>query len=59
MFGLFKKKSPKDKLLKEYKRLQQEAFQLSKVDRTKGDQKMAEADAILKKIEAIEKQEKE
>lgn len=30
-----------------------EAFELSKVDRTKADAKYAEADAIMKEIEAL------
>ncbi len=55
MFGLFKKKSPLEKLQKKYEQLQKEAFDLSKVDRTKSDQKIAEAEAVLKEMEKLQK----
>ena len=55
MFGLFKKKSAKEKLHEQYKNLLKESFDLSKSNRTAGDAKQAEADVILKKIEALEK----
>ena len=54
MFGLFKKKTEKEKLLEQYKKLQEEAYRLSHTDRTASDQKAAEADALLKKIDAME-----
>ena len=54
MFGLFKKKSEADRLRKEYQSLLKEAFELSKIDRSKSDQKTAEAEELWKKIEAIE-----
>lgn len=53
MFGLFKKKSEKEKLTLEYKKLLEEAFRLSKTDRTASDAKTAEADALIKRIEAM------
>lgn len=53
MFGLFKKKSEKEKLSAEYKKLMEEAFNLSKTDRKASDAKTAEADDILKKIDAL------
>ena len=53
MFGLFKKKSEADKLQEKYKSLMKEAFELSKINRTKSDEKTAEAEEILKKIEAL------
>ncbi len=56
MFGLFKKKSPKEKLEKKYEQLQQEAFELSKTNRTLSDEKYAEAQEVLKEIEALEKE---
>ena len=37
MFGLFKKKSEADKLQEQYQKLMKEAFDLSKVNRTKSD----------------------
>ena len=53
MFGFFKKKSPLEKLQLEYKTLLSEAHKLSKIDRTKSDQKMAEADEVLKKMDQL------
>lgn len=52
MFGLFKKKSPIDKLYDQYEKLMKEAHALSTSNRKASDAKYAEADAILKKIEA-------
>ena len=54
MFGLFKKKSPKEKLEKKYEQLQQEAFELSKTNRKLSDEKYAEAQKVLKEIEEME-----
>lgn len=53
MFGLFKKKSEKEKLEEQYNKLIKESYDLSHKDRKASDQKAAEADAILKKIEAL------
>ena len=53
MFGLFKKKSPLEKLEDQYKSLMKEAFELSKVNRSAGDTKCAEADKIQKKIDQL------
>ena len=53
MFGLFKKKSPLEKLEAEYKKVMKEAFELSKVNRSAGDDKYAEAEEIQKKIEVL------
>jgi hypothetical protein len=53
MFGLFKKRSELEQLQEQYKKLTQEAFRLSSIDRRKGDEKMAEAEAVAKKIEAL------
>jgi len=55
MFGLFKKKSPIDKLYDQYEKLMKEAHGLSTSNRKASDAKYAEADAILKKIE-VQKQ---
>ena len=43
----------KSKLEKKYKKLMEEAFQLSKTNRSKSDQKMAEAEAIRKQIDQL------
>lgn len=49
MFGLFKK-DPVAKLRKQREQLLKEAFDMSKIDRTKSDALMAKADEIEKKI---------
>ena len=54
MFGLFKKKSPVEKLQDQYKKLMEESYRLSTVDRKASDLKRAEADEVLKEIEAIQ-----
>lgn len=54
MFGLFKKKTEKEKLEEQYKKLMKEAFDLSKTNRTASDGKYADADAVQKKIDALE-----
>jgi len=53
MFGLFKKKSPIDKLQEEYKKLLAEAHRLSTINRTESDKIAQQADEVLKKIEAL------
>jgi len=54
MFGIFKKKTEKEKLEIEYKKLMKEAFDLSKSNRSASDGKYADADVIQKKIAALE-----
>lgn len=54
MFGLFKKKSEKEKLQNRYKKLMEEAYKLQSVNRSQSDEKYAEADAILKQIDSLE-----
>ena len=53
MFGLFKKKSEKERLTERYKKLLEEAYQLSHSNRRAADEKSAEADAVLKQIEGM------
>jgi chaperonin cofactor prefoldin len=53
VFGLFKKKSPADKLEKKYQKLLEEAHRLSTVNRADSDAKMAEANEVLKEIEQL------
>lgn len=55
MLGLFKKKNEVDKLQEQYKKLMKQAFELSKSNRTKSDEKTAEAEEILKQIDALKK----
>jgi len=57
MFGLFKKKSEIDQLRDEYKKLQKESFDLSKSNRSAADKKLAEAEEVFKKIEALKAKE--
>lgn len=54
MFGIFKKKSPKEKLYAQYKKLMQEAHTLSTNNRSLSDKKTAEANEVMKQIEAME-----
>ena len=55
MFGLFKKKSQKEVLLKKYNKLMQESYKLSTVNRTEADKKYAEAEKLLKEVDRLEK----
>tara|TARA_B100001540_G_C15400899_1_gene458824 strand:+ start:300 stop:482 length:183 start_codon:yes stop_codon:yes gene_type:complete len=57
MFGIFKKKTQKEKLLTLYKKKKEEAFILSKIDRRKSDEKEKEANEILEALEVIDKKE--
>ena len=54
MFGLFRKKSSKDKLQEKYRKLMEEAYRLSHSNRKASDEKTAEAEAILRRIESME-----
>ena len=53
MFGLFRKKTEKEKLQQQYKNLMKEAYELSKLNRSLSDSKYAEADKLQKQIEAL------
>lgn len=53
MFGLFKKKSEKEKLQEKYQALLQKSFDLSTKDRAASDKVRAEAEEVLKKIESL------
>ncbi|WP_157823435.1 Lacal_2735 family protein [Olleya sp. 1-3] len=53
MFGLFKKKSEKDKLYDQYQKLTKEAHSLSSTNRKLSDQKVYEAEEIMKKLEQL------
>ena len=56
MFGLFKKKTEREKLLETYKKKKEEAFNLSKINRTKSDKLEQEAYEISKKIDLLDKE---
>jgi hypothetical protein len=53
MFGLFKKKSPTEKLEEKYTQLLEEAYKLSTTNRKLSDEKTAEANDVLKEIDAL------
>ncbi|KAB8151675.1 Lacal_2735 family protein [Kordia sp. TARA_039_SRF] len=53
MFGIFKKKTEKEKLYEKYNKLTQEAFDLLTSNRKLSDQKTAEVEEIMKRIEAL------
>ena len=53
MFNLFKKKSPVESLEAKYKKVMEEAFKLSKINRTASDAKYAEADEIQQAIQQL------
>ena len=53
MLGIFRKKSEKEKLQKQYKKLMEQSYKLSHSDRKASDMKMAEADEVMKKIEKL------
>ena len=55
MFNIFKKASPLQKLCKKREQLLKEAYQLSKSNRSLSDQKYLEAEELLNKIKALEK----
>ncbi len=57
MFGLFKKKTEKEKLEDQYEKLMKESYKLSHTDRTKSDAKAAEADEIRKKLDELDAKE--
>ncbi|MGB5498418.1 MAG: Lacal_2735 family protein [Maribacter sp.] len=53
MFGLFKKKSEKEKLEAQYAKLLQEAHSLSTTNRKLSDQKVFEAEEVMKQLEKL------
>lgn len=53
MFGLFNKKSEKEKLQAQYGKLMKEAHSLSTTNRKLSDTKIFEAEEIMKKIESL------
>lgn len=55
MFGLFKKKTEREKLAEQYKALMEESYKLSSTDRQASDAKMAEAEEIAKRMDALPK----
>ena len=52
--GWFTARSKKEKLESRYRKLLSEAHRLSQINRSQGDSKYAEAEAILDQIKALE-----
>ena len=53
MFGLFKKKTEKEKLQDRYAKLMEEAYNLSTSNRKLSDEKVYEAEEVMKRIEQM------
>ncbi len=53
MFGLFKKKTEKEKLQEEYAKLLKESHRLSTINRAESDKLAAKADEVANKIEKL------
>jgi hypothetical protein len=53
MFGLFKKKSEKQKLQDRYAKLMEEAYNLSSSNRKLSDEKVYQAEQVMKQIEHL------
>ncbi|WP_037319691.1 Lacal_2735 family protein [Salegentibacter sp. Hel_I_6] len=53
MFGMFKKKTEKEKLQEKYQKLQKECFDLSTTNRKLSDQKAYEAEEVMKQLEKL------
>ncbi len=53
MFGLFKKKTEKEKLQAEYEKLLKEAHNLSTTNRKLSDEKVFEAEEVMKQLEKL------
>lgn len=53
MFGIFKKKSEKEKLQEQYDKLLKEAYVLSSSNRKMSDQKTFQANEILEQLEKL------
>ena len=54
MFGLFKKKSEKEKLEAQYDAIIKKSYELSHSNRAESDKVQAQAQEVLKQIEALE-----
>jgi hypothetical protein len=53
MFGLFKRKTEKEKLMELYTKKKEQAFRLSRTNRKEGDRLEKEANDILSKIDKL------
>ncbi len=55
MFNLFRKKTHTEALNEKYKKLMDEAYKLSTINRKESDKKYAEANSLMNEIEALKK----
>ena len=55
MLNLFKRKTPREKHEAEYRKLLEEAHRLSTMNRAASDQKHAEAEAVLARMDQLPK----
>ena len=53
MFGLFKKKTEKEKLQAQYEKLMKEAHSLSTSNRKLSDEKVYEAEEVMQQLEKM------
>jgi DnaJ-domain-containing protein 1 len=53
MFGIFKKKTQKESLQAKYRKLMEEAHRLSTSNRKLSDEKIFEAEEVMKEIEKL------
>jgi hypothetical protein len=53
MFGLFKKKTEREKIQEQYSKMMDEAFKLSHTDRKASDNKYAEAEQLIKRLRTL------
>lgn len=53
MFKIFKKKSEKEVLQEKYRKLMEEAHKLSHINRKLADEKIYEAEELIKKLEKL------
>ncbi|MGY8931981.1 MAG: Lacal_2735 family protein [Flavobacteriales bacterium] len=54
MFGLFRKKTDREKLMILYKKKKEQAYQLSKINRKESDKLEKEANDLIEKIDNLE-----
>jgi len=53
MFGIFKRKSQKEILQKKYSKLMEEAHRLSTTNRKQSDEKVFEAEEVMKQLDQL------
>lgn len=52
--GLFRRRTPKDKLNKKYKKLLEQSMAMSTINRKESDKLIAEANEVLNEIKKLE-----